>query len=171
MRSLSSLSVVCLAVAAGLLLPAQDAQAQVALGVHGSLVDVKGATWGGGGRLALALSQSEALTVVVEGVADYLVPDCVEADCKILAYQGNLLFRRGFPRVGEGYLGLGVIYEDYTVEGLPVETDGTDWGFNLVLGTQGTVGKVRPFGEVRASFMGDLANQLGFSVGLRVILG
>ena len=171
MPSISRVFVVCMAVCGGLLLPAQGAQAQVALGVQGSLVDVKGGTWGGGGRLTIVLAQKNDLTFAVDGVVDYLAPSCVEADCKILAYQGNLLVRRGVPRLGEGYLGVGVMYEDYAVEGLPTETKGTDLGLNLLVGTQGNTGKIRPFGEVRISFMGDLENQFGLSVGIRALLG
>jgi hypothetical protein len=155
----------------GLLLPTQEAQAQVALGAHGTFLDWRGGAWGGGGRVAVVARRSSGVDVAIEGIGEYLVPSC-SGECRVVAIHANLLARRRVYSMSEAYGGLGVVYEDYTVERSTAPTiDGSDWGVNLVGGSLfGPPGGIRPFVEVRWSLMFDIASQLGFAVGFRLPL-
>jgi len=152
--------------------PNSRVDAQVFVGAHGSAVDVRGATWGIGARLGVVVLESYNFTMALEGVGEYLFPPCDRFDCKAVAFQGNLLFRRQVVSYAEAYGGIGVMYQDFTLEQGEVMEEGDDLGLNLLVGTQaGSPGGVRPFLEVRFTFMDELANQFGASFGLRVPLG
>ncbi len=145
------------------------AQAQVAIGAHASINDVGGATWGIGGRVGVVLKQTYDLTIALEGVGDYYFPPCDVLECDAYGFQANLMARRGLTSYAEGYLGIGVIWEDFSLESDQDRFEGDDIGFNFLVGTQGgQPGSVRPFVDVRISFFDDLQNQIGVSFGLRV---
>ncbi len=73
------------------------------------------------------------------------------------------------------YAGLGVVYESFTIEDPDSEFEklkGDDVGFSILAGTQsGEPGGVRPFLEVRYTFMRDLQNQAGAALGIRLPVG
>jgi hypothetical protein len=152
--------------------PKSEAQAQVFVGAHGSINDVRGATWGVGARLGVILRESYDFTVALEGVGEYFFPPCDLVDCSAVGFQGNVLFRRQVVSYAEAYGGFGVVYQDFTLENGDLKEEGDDLGVNLIVGTQaGEPGGVRPFLEVRLTFMDELANQVGASFGLRVPVG
>ena len=157
-----------------LLLPcfSLQAQGQVFVGAHGTGVDVRGATWGFGARLGVVVRQSRDFIVAFEGVGEYLYPPCDRFECNAKAFQGNVLIRRQVVSSAEAYGGVGVMYQDFSLEQGETKEEGDDLGLNLLVGTQaGSPGGVRPFLEVRFSIMDELANQFGASFGLRVPLG
>lgn len=154
------------------LLPSSQAEAQLYVGAHGSLSEVNRTAWGLGGRLGTVIHQSPELTLAVEGVGEYLWPSCDLVDCNAVVLQANLLARRGVANYAEVYAGLGVVYENFTIEDDQNRHKGDDLGFGVLAGTQsGQPGSVRPFLEVRYTWMGDLENQAGVSLGIRVPVG
>ena len=155
-----------------ILLPQSRADAQVFVGASGSLNDVGGATFGLGARVGVVLYSSPGITVAMEGVGEYLFPPCDVVDCDAISFQGNLLARRQVASYAEAYAGLGFVYQDFTLENDDLKFEGNDVGFSILMGTQsGQPGGIRPFLEVRISFMDELENQAGASLGIRVPLG
>jgi hypothetical protein len=151
--------------------PRTDLEAQIALGAHASVIDVRGATWGGGARVVGIVSQSRSLAVALEGVGEYLSPPCGSVDCTVWAFHANVLVQRSVS-VLDAYLGGGFVYEDYTLESNQQAASGTDWGVNLLIGSVGgNPGGVRPMIEARWSIMHDLLDQIGLSFGLLIPLG
>ena len=162
-----------LVVAGGLLLSSSStAQAQLFIGAHGELMDVGGATWGFGGRVGAVLRESRDFTMAFEAVGTFLYPPCYAMECDVIALQGNLIFRRQMASYSEAYAGFGVIWEDVKLENDQQSFQGDDLGFSVIVGTQaGPPGGVRPFLEVRFSFMDELDDQAGAVFGLRVPIG
>ncbi len=155
-----------------LLSPGSKAEGQVFVGAHGSLIDVRGATFGIGARFGAVLKQSGGFTIAMEGVGEYLFPPCDVVECDAISLQGNFLFRRQVVSYAEAYAGVGIVYQDFSLEDEDLKFDGNDIGFNLLVGSQaGRPGGVRPFLEVRITFMDELENQAGASFGIRVPLG
>ena len=149
-----------------------EAEAQLFVGAHGSVNDLGGAAWGLGGRLGVSLYESRDLTVALEGVGEYLWPPCEVVDCGAVLLHANILARRGVSSYAEVYAGLGVVYENLTIEDGTETYDGDDVGFSILAGTQsGQPGGVRPFLEVRYTWMGDLENQAGVAIGIRLPVG
>jgi len=159
--------------AAGLILPSgSEAHGQAFVGAHGSVIDVGGATWGLGARAGAVLHRGTDFSIALEGVGEYLWAPCETYECDLVAFQGNFLVRRRVVSTTEAYLGLGVMFQDYTLEADESKIDGDDFGLNIIIGTQaGGPSSVRPFLEVRFSLMDELENQFGASLGLRVPLG
>jgi hypothetical protein len=162
-----------LLVAAGLLLPHQaDLNAQVAVGAHASVSEISRTAFGLGGRVAVILRQAPELTLALEGVGEYLWPSCDVVDCGAALFHANLLARRRVASYAEAYAGIGFVYEKYTLQDSINKLKGDDVGVSVLAGTQsGQPGGLRPFLEVRATFMNDLDNQFGAALGLRVPLG
>ena len=153
-------------------LSASEAKAQVYVGPHASIIDVRWATFGLGARLGAVLGRSGGMTYALEGVAEYLFPPCDVVECDAVSFQGNLLVRRRMVSSAEAYAGVGITYQDFSLESDDAAFDGNDIGLNLIVGTQsGQPGAIRPFLEVRATFMDELQNQFGASFGLRVPVG
>ena len=152
--------------------PGTEAEAQVSAGANASVAEINRTAWGIGGRLGTIVYQSADLTLALEGVGEYLWPSCDLVDCGVTALAANLLGRQRVASYAEVYAGVGVIYENYTVENDQARKTGDDTGFSILAGTQsGQPGGIRPFLEVRYSWMGSLENQAEASLGLRVPLG
>jgi len=156
--------------AVGLILSSgSEAHAQVFVGAHLSVNDLEGATWGVGARAGAVLHRGVDFSIALEGVGEYLWPPCESFECDALAFQGNFLARRRVVSTAEAYLGLGLMYQNYTLEKDETQTDGDDFGLNIIVGTQaGQASGVRPFLEVRFTIMDELENQFGAAFGLRV---
>ena len=172
MKRISGLPVVVML--AGILSqgPWAELGAQVHVGAHGTLIDMGPRTAVGlGGQVGVLLRDQPGLTLVLEAVGERLWPSCDIADCGASVLQANLLARRRVASYAEVYGGLGFVYEDFTAEQDERKLEGDDIGLSVLAGTQaGTPGGIRPFLEVRLSFMNDVANRLGGAVGLRVPL-
>ena len=152
--------------------PRYEAEAQVYAGAHASLAEINRTAWGVGGRLGTIVHQSSDLTLAVEGVVGYFWPSCDLVDCGVTALAANLLGRQRVANYAEVYAGVGVIYENFTVENDQARKTGDDTGFSVLAGTQsGQPGGIRPFLEVRYAWMGNLENQAEASLGLRVPIG
>lgn len=164
---------VALLAAGGLfLLPQSRAEAQVSVGAHASMAEISRTAFGLGGRVAVILRQSPGLTVGLEGVGEYLWPSCDVVDCAAVLFQANLLGRRRVASYAEAYAGVGFAYEKYTLQDNVNKVKGDAVGFTILAGTQsGQPGGIRPFLEVRASFMNELDNHLGAAFGFRVPIG
>ncbi len=164
--------------AAALLLGAgTDLQAQVSLtqasvGAHATISDIRGSTWGFGGRFAAEIRESYAVAWDVEGVFDYFMPDCPTFDCNAKSFQLNLLARRTISSMASAYAGAGVAYQRFALEQGAQRVEGDDWGINLILGARAAVTRaVQPFLEVRFTFKDELRNETATSFGLRVPIG
>ena len=154
------------------LLPQSGARAQISLGAHASVSEISRTAFGIGGRAAVVVHRTPGLTLALEGVGEYLWPSCDVVDCAAVLLQANLLGRRRVASYAEAYAGIGFLYEKYTIEDSVNQVKGDDIGLTILAGTQsGQPGGVRPFLEVRASFMNDLDNQFGAALGLRVPVG
>jgi len=155
------------------LVPQGEVQAQVAIGFHGTATEIRArTTWGLGGRLAYLFRDQPGLSLALEGVGEYLWPSCDVSDCNAMLFQANLLGRRRVASYAETYGGVGFAYQDFKVDSGTNTFDGDDWGVTLILGTQGGApGGTRPFLELRYSFMADVSNQWGASLGVRFPLG
>jgi len=155
-----------------ILQPQFEAEAQVFVGASGSINDVGGATFGIGARVGVVLHSSPEITVAMEGVGEYLFPPCDVVDCDAISIQGNIIARRQVASYAEAYAGLGVVYQDFTLEDGELKHEGDDLGFSILVGTQsGQPGGIRPFLEVRFSFMDELENQAGAALGIRLPVG
>jgi len=136
------------------------------------MTDMEGSTFGVGARFGFVLSQSRSVTIAFEAVAEYLFPPCDVVDCDVIALQGNFLFRRQVASYAEAYGGAGIAFQAFSLEDGDLSYEGNDLGVNLVVGTQaGQPGKIRPFLEVRFTFMDELETQAGVSLGLRIPVG
>lgn len=122
--------------------------------------------------MAVILRQTPGLTLALEGVGEYLWPSCDVVDCAAVLFQANLLGRRRVASYAEGYAGIGFAYEKYTLQDSVNKIKGDAVGFTILAGTQsGQPGEIRPFLEVRASFMDELDNHLGVALGFRMPVG
>jgi hypothetical protein len=168
-RSLAALSLG----AALSLVPIAQVQGQVILGVHGTISEIRQRTAAGlGARAGVVLRNQRDFVLVLEGVGEYLWPSCDIADCGATQFQGNLIGRMRLPSFGEAYGGMGLAYQKFTVDDGEQTYKGDDWGLNLLVGSQaGSPGGTRPFIEVRYSFMRDVSNQFGLSLGVRLPVG
>jgi len=157
---------------AGTELQAQVRLAPVSLGAHASLSDIRGGTWGFGGRVAAEIRESYAVAWDLEGVYDYFMPDCPTFDCNAHSFQLNVLARRGIASMASAYLGAGATYQRYALNDQSIRVEGDDWGFNLILGARAAVASaVQPYVEVRFTFKDELRNETATSFGLRVPIG
>jgi hypothetical protein len=155
------------------LVPIAQAQGQVILGVHGTISEIRQRTAAGlGARAGVVLRNQRDFVLVLEGVGEYLWPSCDIADCGATHFQGNFIGRMRLPSFGEAYGGMGLAYQKFTVDDGEQTYKGDDWGLNLLVGSQaGSPGGTRPFIEVRYSFMRDVSNQFGLSLGVRLPVG
>jgi len=168
-RSLAALSLG----AALSLVPIAQVQGQVILGVHGTISEIRQRTAAGlGARAGVVLRNQRDFVLVLEGVGEYLWPSCDIADCGATHFQGNFIGRIRLASFGEAYGGMGLAYQKFTVDDGEQTYKGDDWGLNLLVGSQaGSPGGTRPFIEVRYSFMRDVSNQFGLSLGVRLPVG
>jgi len=150
-----------------------DAAAQVSIGAHGTITDIRTRTAGGlGGRLTVLIHETPDWTLALDGVGEYVWPSCDAADCTAALFHANLLAQHGVASYAEAYLGLGFTYQTFTRDDGGSAYTRDDVGMNVLVGTQaGAPGGVRPFVEVRFSIMNEGANETGGSLGLRIPLG
>jgi len=162
-----------LLIAGGLFLPPHsEAEAQLSLGAHASVSEISRTAFGLGGRVAVLVRRAPEWTLALEGVGEYLWPSCDVVDCGAVLLHANLLARRRVASYAEAYAGIGFVYEKYTIQDNINKLKGDDVGFSVLAGTQsGQPGGLRPFLEVRATFMSDLDTQFGVAFGLRVPIG
>ena len=157
---------------AGTELQAQVRLAPVSLGAHASLSDIRGGTWGFGGRFAAEVHESYALAWDVELVQEYFMPNCPSFDCNAHSSQLNLLARRTISSMASAYAGAGVAYQRFALEQGAERVEGDDWGINLILGARAAVASaVQPYLEVRFTFKDELRNETATSFGLRFPIG
>ena len=157
---------------AGTDLQGQVTLAKVSLGAHAAISDIRGGTWGFGGRFAAEVHESYALAWDVELVQEYFMPNCPSFDCNAHSSQLNLLARRTISSMASAYVGAGVAYQRFALEQGTERVEGDDWGVNLILGAQAAATRaVEPFVEVRFTFKDELRNEVATSFGLRVPIG
>ncbi|MGI9627914.1 MAG: hypothetical protein ACR2QM_13845 [Longimicrobiales bacterium] len=144
------------------------AQADIGIGaVYNN--DVVEGTWGIEGRLGYPVRTSGG-EVLLMGAYDYLFPDCgAVADCSFWEVRGDflLLFDQNPPMVP--YIGLGMVYSNFSAEGDIIEDAGDDIGLDLIAGLGLPFWNFRrPYIDVRYSLMSDTGNTL--SIGFGVVL-
>jgi len=149
------------------------ASGQIAVGMNGSISDIRGGTFGVAGRVAVVALTADEWRFALEGVAQVFFPPCDNVDCDLVGVELNLLGERQLGGRFSAYLGAGVIYEDAKLQGDDLQVfDGDDWGLNLLVGNRLQANeRIQPFLEVRLSLMQEQSNQFGFAAGIRVPLG
>lgn len=149
-----------------------DAAAQVLIGAHGTITDIRTRTAAGlGGRLTVVIHQTPNWTLALDGIGEYVWPSCDVSDCNAALFHVNLVARHELNRYAEAYGGLGFTYQTFTVDNGDSSYTQDDVGMNVLVGTlAGAPGGVRPFVEVRFSIMNEGANETAGSLGLRIPL-
>ena len=166
-----------------------QAVAQVELGGGASVNNVRGGTFGFGGRLGVPVRQSFNMGVRLEAAVDYYWPSCfqVQVDCHAISTRLDVVFENRIGGRADTYFGVGGTYQklrlpqdDQTARGGRggffttgvAVTEGDFWGADFVVGSRYvTQTDVRPFLEVRWTVLDDIDNQWAVSFGATVALG
>ncbi len=150
-----------------------QAVAQIELGAAASVSNIRGGTFGLGGRLGVPVRESTNRSVRLEAAVDYFWPSCSLADCNAIGTQLDVVFQNRTAGWADTYFGAGATYQSFTLERddlTPVE--GNVWGANFVVGSRYvTQTALRPFLEVRWTVLDGRDNQWALFVGTTVALG
>jgi hypothetical protein len=122
--------------------------------------------WGVRGQVGLPLTG-----IKVQGILDFLSPECPSGDCDLKELTVNLLWTLPIPLLAKPYLGVGVVIQNS--DGEWDLGDQTDYGGNVLAGivlAGPTFPRFQPFGEVRYRFMDEFDSQTVFSFGIQVVL-
>ena len=171
MRISCSLGIV-IASMAMLHLGASEAAAQVEIGGSATVNNIRGGTFGLGGRLGVNVRESMRFGVRLEGAVDYFWPSCPFVDCDAIGTRLDLIFQNRLSGRTQGYFGFGGAFQSYTLENNNETVDeGDGWGFNMVAGSRYQGQGTRPFVEVSWTLMDEIDNQWAFTVGTTLVLG
>jgi len=157
-----------------------EAQAQLSIGAQFSVTNLGtdaaqvGETLGVGGRLGIHLWQGPSARVFVEAVGDFFFPPCDQLDCSLYGSQLNVLGMLDSSGSSRVYGGLGLTYQDYSLEddsdGTSIEGNGT--GMNLIIGIAWTAAPMfEPFFEIRLSAIQNMRRQSSGQIGFRIMPG
>jgi len=151
---------------------AADADAQVEVGVHGTLADVRELSPGLGGRIAFMRPVAGGTKIGVEAKYTYYFPSCRGAECDAWGGQAILMGRRPAGGGAEAYAGIGASYVDVALDNGTDQTRGDAWGLLLVIGSQyRPYNAVVPFVEFDWQFMNSFTDIWELTLGLRAPLG
>jgi hypothetical protein len=151
-----------------------QAVAQVELGGAASVNNVRGGTFGLGGRLGVPVRQSFNMGVRLEAAVDYYWPSCSsQVDCDAIDTRLDVVFENRIGGGADTYFGVGVTYQNLTLQqDDQTVAEGDFWGGNFVVGSRYvTQTDVRPFLEVRWTVLDDIDNQWAVTFGATVALG
>lgn len=159
----------------GLLLfaSAPDAAAQVELGIHGTLADVRDVSPGIGGRVSFMRRSAGGVGLGIEVSGSYYFPSCREIEeCSAWGGQALLVGRRAVTSNAQTYLGIGAKYIEATFDDGAGSATGDVWGLEVLIGsTFRPDQRVVPFFEFGWGFMDTRADIWELSLGLRTALG
>lgn len=165
---------VVVAAAAMLHVGGGQATAQIELGGAASVSNIRGTTFGLGGRLGVPIKRgSFGAGVRLEAAVDYYWPSCSSVKCDAIGTSLDVVFQDQVFGQAHGYFGLGGTYQNYKlVRDDETVLDGDSWGVNFLVGSRyaGRPG-LRPFVEIRWTLMDDIDNQWAVVLGTTVTLG
>ncbi len=154
---------------------APDVSAQLIVGVHGTLADVRSVTGGVGGRLGYVQpGGGNDVRFGIEAAYGIFFPSCIGAECDSTGGQIALLASRNFGSGAgaQSYLGFGARYQDIKLDDGVDSLEGDYWGFLILFGSSiRTDTAVSPFFELGWSFMNDIADIWDFTLGARFQVG
>jgi hypothetical protein len=152
---------------------ASDASAQVEVGIHGTLADVRDISPGLGGRVSFMRPNPRGISVGVELSGTYYFPSCREIeDCSAWGGQAMLMGRRAVTANAQPYLGIGAKYVEATFDDGAGSATGDTWGLEVLIGsTFRPDQRVVPFFEFGWGFMDSRADIWELTLGLRASLG
>jgi len=156
-----------------LILFGTDASAQVEVGLHGTLADVRDVSPGIGGRVALLRpSRNRRSHVGLEVGASYYFPGSTQGlDLDAWGAQAVLLGRQDTGGRTRSFVGLGAKYVDVTASDGSASTRGDSWGFLALVGVEyGFETALSPFFEFGWSFMDNGPNIWEATLGFRYAL-
>ncbi len=150
-----------------------QAVAQIELGAAASVTNIRGGTFGLGGRLGVRVRESTNRSVRLEAAVDYFWPSCSLADCNAIGTQLDVVFQDRMGGWADTYLGAGATYQSLTLEqDDQTLVEGDVWGANFILGSRYvSQTALRPFAEVRWTVLDDRDNQWALLFGTTVALG
>jgi len=153
---------------------APDVNAQLIVGVQGTLADARSVAAGLGGRLGYVQPRgARDVRVGVEVSYNYYFPDCIGTECDSTGGHAALLVSRNFGSGGgaQSYLALGARYQNLKLDGAnPIDDD--FWGFLVMFGSSIRMNSpVAPFFEVGWSFMSGISDIWDFTLGARFAIG
>jgi len=150
-----------------------QADAQIELGGAASVSNIRGGTFGLGGRVGIPIRESLRMGVRLEAAVDYYWPSCSVVDCDAIGTQLDVVFQNRIGGRGDIYFGAGATYQSVTLEqDDQTVAEGDAWGANFVLGSRyASQTALRPFIEVRWTVLNDIDNQWAVLFGATVALG
>jgi hypothetical protein len=159
---------------------AGEVRAQVSFGGQVSVTNLGtdaaqvGETVGVGGRIGVGAWQRRTTRIVVEAVGDAFFPPCGQISCSLYGGQLNVLGMLENDGSSRVYGGLGLAYQDYSLED---DTDGTaveghGVGVSLIIGIAWMATPIfEPFFEIRLSALRNMRRQASGEVGFRITPG
>jgi hypothetical protein len=163
--------VISLAVAAAAAFSASEADAQIILGVHGTLADVQDVAPGVGGRIAFNRA-SGGTNAALEFAGTYYFPSCSGFDCDAWGGHVAIVGRRPLGGQAQTYAGIGAKYVDVNLRSGDETRTGDAWGMIILFGSEyRPASAVAPFFEFGWSFMDSFPDIWELTLGLRATLG
>ncbi len=154
---------------------APDVSAQLIVGVHGTLADVRSVSAGLGGRLGYVQpGGGNDVRFGIEAAYGIYFPSCVGVECDSTGGHAALLVSRNFGSGAgaQSYLGLGARYQDVELDDGANSLSGDYWGFLVLFGSSIRMDSaIAPFFEIGWSFMNDIADIWDFTLGARFAIG
>lgn len=149
-----------------------SASAQVVVGVHGTLADVRDVSPGVGGSLAFLRATGGNMDVGVEVLGTYYWPSCSGFDCSAWGGEAVLMGVRALGGRARTYAGVGAKYVNVDVTNGSNSSSGDTWGVVVKFGSSyQTEGALAPFFDFGWGFMDASADIWEARLGLRFALG
>jgi len=147
--------------------------AQIEIGGAASVSNVRGGTFGLGGRRGVQIRESLRTGVRLEAAVDYYWPSCSLVSCDAIGTQLDVVFYNRISGQADTYFGAGATYQSVTLEQDDQTVADVDaWGANFVLGTRyASQTALRPFIEVRWTALDGINNQWAVLFGTTLALG
>lgn len=149
-----------------------QAAAQIELGGAASVSNVRGGTFGLGGRIGVPVRESTNMGVRLEATVDYYWPSCSQADCDAIVTHLDVVFQNRVGGRADTYFGVGGTHQNVTLQQDDrTVAEGDFWGVNIVVGARyASQTAFRPFLEVRWTGLDNLNNQWAMAFGTTVAL-
>ncbi len=154
---------------ASIAVPAADAQ--VLLGLHGTLADVGDVSPGIGGSVTFFRQTAGDLDLGLDVSGTFYFPSCSGSECDAWGTQAMLVGVQPLSNQVRPYAGVGAKYVDVNGSSGGIDFSGDSWGFAVLLGSSyQTSSALRPYFELGWSFMDSASDIWEFRLGLRTAL-
>ena len=154
---------------------APDVSAQLQIGAHGTLADIRSVSAGVGGRLGYFQPGSTGGTKFgVEAAYGIFFPSCTGLECDSSGGHIALLASQpvGFGGGAQSYLGVGARYQDFLLDDGAQSVNDDFWGFMILFGSRMSGDQtLAPFFEIGWSFMDTISDIWDFTLGVRLAVG